>query len=745
MTAQPSPLTRVLVANRGEIARRVFATCRARGIGTVAVFSDADADAAFVSEADSAVRLPGTSPADTYLRGDLVVEAALSAGADAVHPGYGFLSENADFARAVLAAGLTWIGPTPESIEQMGSKVESKRLMAEAGVPVLTELEPEVITEADLPVLVKASAGGGGRGMRVVERLADLRETVESASREAASAFGDATVFCERYIPEGHHIEVQVFGDSHGRVWAVGERECSVQRRHQKVVEEAPAPLVERHGSAMRARLYEAARSAAERIGYVGAGTVEFLAADDGSFYFLEMNTRLQVEHPVTECTTGMDLVGLQLDIAAGGALTGEEPESSGHAIEVRLYAEDPDEDWQPQSGPVHAFAVPGADVAFAVPGAGGVQGSGPQGVGRQSSGLQGPALRLDAGLEAGETITTFYDPMIAKVIGVGPTRQAAAHVLASGLESMRWDGPRTNADLLAAVLREPGFLAGETTTRYFEDHPEVFGSGADETAVAAAAVAAAVASGAAAAAGAVAGPGDVLVSTAGTGAVSGEEALALAIAQDHPRPAVGGWRLFHADWRSRTFTVDGEEITVEYRQRRDAWEVNPESLPAGADIRVVAAAPGSVRLSVDGVERRYAVSRRGRSVMVSSPAGALRLEEAPRYTDPSAVAAPGSLLAPMPGTVLRVGAEVGQTVSAGQPIVWLEAMKMEHTISSDADGVLVELRVSAGDQVDVGTMLAVIEDPDAEGVHAEGAGTAGSAGAAGSADGADATRGGRS
>ncbi|MDN6387659.1 MAG: ATP-grasp domain-containing protein, partial [Corynebacterium sp.] len=309
--------TTILVANRGEIARRVFTTARNRGLSTVAVYSDADANEPFALEADAAVRLPGNAPAETYLNSEAVLDAAKRTGADAVHPGYGFLSENAGFARAVIDAGLTWIGPSPAAIDAMGSKTEAKKLMEAAGVPVLTNLETSEITEDMLPVLVKASAGGGGRGMRVVRTMDELESETAAAVREAESAFGDGTVFIERYIESGRHIEVQLMADNHGGVWAVGERECSIQRRHQKVIEEAPSPLVERVDG-MRERLFEAARAAAHAIDYSGAGTVEFLANDKGEFFFLEVNTRLQVEHPVTEATTGLDLVGLQFDVAAG-------------------------------------------------------------------------------------------------------------------------------------------------------------------------------------------------------------------------------------------------------------------------------------------------------------------------------------------------------------------------------------------------------------------------------------------
>src|SRR6266540_6337071 len=330
-------------------------------------------------------RLLVATPGETYLRGDLLIEAARTAGADAIHPGYGFLSENAEFAQAVLDAGLTWVGPPPKAIESMGSKIEAKRLMADAGVPVLGELPPDSVTEADLPVLVKASAGGGGRGMRIVRDLTLLKAQIEAASTEAASAFGDPTVFCEPYLQAGRHIEVQVLADQHGEVWALGERECSIQRRHQKVVEEAPSPLVD---AEMRAKLCDAAVAAAKAIGYVGAGTVEFLADQRGRLFFLEMNTRLQVEHPVTECVTGLDLVRLQLSVAGGEPLPDTPPEPRGHAIEVRLYAEDPAQDWRPQSGVLHRFEVP-ATTEFANP--------------------PGPGLRLDSGVVNGSEIGVHY------------------------------------------------------------------------------------------------------------------------------------------------------------------------------------------------------------------------------------------------------------------------------------------------------------------------------------------------
>lgn len=424
----------LLIANRGEIARRIIRTCQANGIRTVAVFSDPDAAAPHVREADFAVNLPGASPAETYLRADLLVDAAVKAGADAVHPGYGFLSENAEFARKVQAAGLTWVGPEPDSIEAMGSKVAAKKRMAAAGVPTLPELDPETVTE--FPVLIKASAGGGGRGMRIVREHEEFADALASARREAESAFGDPTVFCEPLLEHARHVEVQILADAHGTVWALGERECSIQRRHQKIVEESPSPAVT---DDVRKRLFAAATAAAESIGYVGAGTVEFMLKGE-DFHFLEVNTRLQVEHPVTELVHGVDLVDWQLRIAEGARLPSETPEPRGHAIEVRLYAEDPDHDWRPASGTLHRFHVPG-DV------------------------------RLDSGVEDGSVVSVHYDPMLAKVIAHAPTRAGAARKLATALENAQIHGLVTNRALLVDILRNEAFLNGDTHTGFLTEH----------------------------------------------------------------------------------------------------------------------------------------------------------------------------------------------------------------------------------------------------------------------------------
>lgn len=651
-------ITKVLVANRGEIARRVFATCRRLGIGTVAVYTDPDAAAPHVAEADDRVRLEGRTG---YLDAVQLIAAAKASGADAIHPGYGFLSENPDFAAAVQDAGLTWIGPPVAAVQAMGSKIEAKKLMSAAGVPVLTELDPDTVTADQLPVLIKASAGGGGRGMRVVRELSALPAEVAAAQREAQSAFGDPTVFCERYLASGHHIEVQVMADAHGTVWAVGERECSIQRRHQKVIEEAPSPLVERTPG-MREKLFEAARLAATAIGYTGAGTVEFMSDANGDFFFLEMNTRLQVEHPVTEETTGLDLVELQLEAADGGALAAEPPATQGHSIEARLYAEDPAKDWQPQAGTVHRFEVPGVRTEFSLLGRAGT--------------------RVDSGIVDGSVVSVFYDPMLAKVISFAPTRDRAAAILADALSRARIHGLRTNRDLLVNVLRHPAFLAGDTDTAFFDTH------GLAELAA----------------------PADTDVTLAAVAATLADAAHNRAAATVFGA-APSGWRNLTSGYQSRSYAdAAGAEHQVRYRFTRDGVD-----LPDRDDVTVVTTDPTRVVLSRGGVERSFDVARYGADVFVDSPAGAVHLVTQPRFPDPDAAVAQGSLLAPMPGLVVRVGATVGDAVTAGQPLIWLEAMKMEHTIAAPDSGVLTELNVQPGQQVDVGAVLARVETPEGE------------------------------
>ena len=645
-------ITSVLVANRGEIARRIFSTCRRLGIGTVAVYTDPDAQCPHVAEADARVRI------NSYSDGAEIIEAARAAGAGAVHPGYGFLSENAGFARAVNDAGLVWIGPPAAAVEAMGSKIEAKKIMAAAGVPVLAELDPATVSQQQLPVLVKASAGGGGRGMRIVHSLTELDEQVRAARREAHSAFGDPTVFCERYLPRGRHIEVQIMADQYGTLWAIGERECSIQRRHQKIIEEAPSPLVQRI-PAMREKLFTAARLAAAAIAYTGAGTVEFLADEDGEFFFLEMNTRLQVEHPVTELTTGLDLVELQFAVADGEVLPAEPPPTVGHSIEARLYAEDPARGWQPQAGRVDFFDVPSAATHF-----------GP---------LDGTGVRLDSGIIDGSVVSVHYDPMLAKVIARAPTRSRAAQVLADALARTRLHGVRTNRDLLVNVVRHPAFLAGDTDTAFFDTHglQRLATPLAGEHAVRLSVIAAAI-------------------------AAAAHNRVAARVLAGLP----GGWRnVVSADQVKTFLDADGAEHRVRYRFTRTGLH-----LPDDPGVSLVSATPTGVVLTDAGVTTAFDVARYGAEIDVDSPRGGVRFTVAPRFPEATSAVREGSLLAPMPGAVVRLGAGLGDTVTAGQPLVWLEAMKMEHTIASPAAGVLTELSVTVGQQVAVGAVLARVE-----------------------------------
>jgi propionyl-CoA carboxylase alpha chain len=646
-------IQKLLVANRGEIAARVMRTAHAMGIATVAVHSDPDADAPFVRLADEAVRLAGASPADTYLRGDLVVAAAQATGADAVHPGYGFLSENAGFARACAAAGLTFVGPSPDAIASMGSKLEAKALMEKAGVPVLpgatvtddTDLAA-VAGDIGFPLLVKAAFGGGGRGMRVVEDPDALPAAVEGARREAASAFGDGTVFLERFLVDPRHVEVQILGDAHGEVVHLFERECSIQRRYQKIVEESPSPAVD---DALRAELGAAAVAAGKAIGYTGAGTVEFVLDRHGRFFFLEVNTRLQVEHPVTELVTGLDLVALQLRVAEGEPLPPEVTgvTLSGHAVEARLYAEDVPAGFLPATGTLHRFRIPE---------------------------LQG--VRVDSGVADGSVVGTHYDPMLAKVIAHGRTRTEAARTLARALQRAEIHGVTTNRDLLVEILREPEFLAGRTDTGYLTRHDL----------------------------GARAPGGPIHAAAAALAAQAGNRAAA---------PVLGGlpsgWRNVGGIPQRVAYTLGGETLDVSYAFRRSGLEVavNGEPLP----VRLVDATPETVGLEVRGVRRVYAVHRVDRWSYVDGPDGSAALAEVPRFADPNAVAHAGSLLAPMPGGVVRVLATQGDAVSAGQALVVLEAMKMEHTVTAPVDGVVTEIAVVSGDQVDTGQVLAVVEE----------------------------------
>ncbi|HEU4399595.1 MAG TPA: biotin carboxylase N-terminal domain-containing protein [Actinomycetota bacterium] len=663
-------IAKLLVANRGEIARRVLRAARGMGIATVAVFSDPDHDALFVAEADEAVPIGGVAPAESYLRVDAVLEAAERTGADAVHPGYGFLAESPELAAGCRKRGITFVGPPPEVLAVLGDKVEAKRVMAAAGVPVLPGAEvtglggDELVAAAaavGLPVMVKATFGGGGIGMRVVREPAALQDAVDAARRQAGAAFGDDAVFLERFLAAPRHVEVQVLADTHGRVVHLFERECSVQRRHQKLVEEAPSWAV---NAGLRRRLGEAAVAAAEAVGYVGAGTVEFLLEAGGGFHFLEVNARIQVEHPVTEAVTGLDLVRLQLLVAAGEPLPEEATRASlrGHAVEARLYAEDPRRGFLPQAGTLHRFRI-------------------------------GGGVRVDAGVADGSVVGVHYDPLLAKVIAHAPSRAEAAGLLAATLAAARLHGVTTNRDLLVGVLRHPAFLAGDTDTAFLERHPpaELAAGQRDPEAERLHAAAAALAAQAA--------------------------RRAAATVQ---RTVPSGWRNNPSQLQRVDFEGEDGMLAVGYRFGRagglDALEVDGEPLPGARLWSAHAAGPDtwSVDLEVGGVRRRFEVHRVGDVHYLDGPLGHAELRELPRFPAPAGtVAAAGSLASPLPGIVRRVAARPGDLVAAGALLVVVEAMKLEHRISAPTAGRVRDLLVAEGQEVDAGTPVAVLEEAD--------------------------------
>ena len=655
-------IRKLLVANRGEIARRIMRTCRELGIATVAVHSDPDADAPFVTEADEAVSLGGSTPAESYLRVDALVEAASAAGADAVHPGYGFLSENAPFAQACVDAGLVWVGPPPAAIDAMGSKLAARALMADSGVPVLTGQDltdvgadglEAVADRIGWPVLVKASAGGGGRGMRIVRAPDQLTDAVAGARREAAGAFGDDTVFLERYVDNPRHIEIQIFGDQQGTLLHLFERECSIQRRHQKIIEEAPSPIMTPE---LREAMGAAAVAAGRAIAYVGAGTVEFLVAPSGEFFFLEVNTRLQVEHAVTEAVTGLDLVALQLAVAEGEPLPDAARRASitGHAIEARLYAEDPLRDFLPSAGTIETFDVP-----------------------------TGPGCRLDSGIEGGSVVSVNYDPMLAKVIAHGPTRAHAVRRLATTLRRARIHGLTTNRELLVGVLEHAEFAAGRIDTHFLERHPPAgLGGRIDD-------------------------PADVAY---------GVLAAALAEQSRHRRRAQvwahapSGWRNNRSALQLKCYEGELGRSEVGYALGRDA-RVEVDGVPL--DVEVGAVGPDQVELIVGGVRRRFAVHSQGPSVWIDTTRGGLQVEREPRFPEAGAALAAGSLVAPMPATVASVGVGKGDRVVSGQHLLVLEAMKMEHAVTAPISGTVSAVNVEPGVTVGAGVVLIVIDEEE--------------------------------
>ncbi len=649
------PITRLLIANRGEIARRIIRSAHDMGIATVAVYADGDAGAPFVRDADAAVALHGSSSAETYLDTAKVLEACHRSGADAVHPGYGFLSENTAFAEAVERAGMRWVGPSPEAIAAMGDKLAAKELMVAAGVPTLPAIELTSATdlasaanEIGYPVLVKAAAGGGGRGMRIVETEAELAEAVAGARREAQAAFGDGTVFLERWVTAPRHVEIQILGDRHGNLVHLFERECSIQRRHQKIIEEAPSPAVDPD---LRARMGEAAVSAAKKIGYASAGTVEFLL-DGGEFWFLEVNTRLQVEHPVTEEITGLDLVREQLRIAEGETLGyGQEDLCiDGHAIEARLYAEDPTNDFLPTGGTVLAWE-------------------------------EADGGRFDTGIETGSEVSIEFDPMIAKVIVHAPTRREAAGRLARVLEKTRLQGVTNNRDFLVATLREPAFLAGDTTTDFIERVAPSRSRRLTQDEL-----------------------HDACIATA-LFAQARRRAAATVLA-DIP----SGWRNSLMPPQITQFRHDGQEITVAYRAGRN----NTFAVTVGeSDTAVVVfdANASTIDLEIDGRRVKASVTALGNRWLVHGPGGDVELEELSRFPSGERAEVAGGLVAPMPGNVTAIHVVEGDAVEDGQLLLILEAMKMEHRITAPMAGSVKQVLVDTGDQVDNGALLVVLEE----------------------------------
>jgi geranyl-CoA carboxylase alpha subunit len=647
-TAVAKPFDSVLIANRGEIALRIIRTAKRLGYRTIAVFSDADEHSPHALAADVAVRIGPPDVSESYLNTDAILEAARLTGAQALIPGYGFLSENAGFAQAVMDAGLVWVGPPPAAIEAMGNKAAAKARMRTADVPCVPGFEADTVSvpafaeaaeKIGYPILVKAAAGGGGRGMRRVNTPEELEGALESAQREAKNSFGDDRVLIERLVENGRHVELQVFGDTHGRVIHLGERDCSVQRRHQKVVEEAPCPVVD---SDLRSRMGEAACAAARAVDYVGAGTVEFLLGPDGNFYFLEMNTRLQVEHPVTECITGYDLVEWQLHVASGGALPIEQSDLQldGHAIEVRLYAEDPTRSGLPQPGPVFAYEPPSN-------------------------------IRVDDGLSAPGEIPANYDPMVAKLIAHGPDREAARRCLVRALDDLIFFGPKTNRDQLAAILQHKDFATGAVDTGWLEAHPDLDGN--------------------------VAAPSEL-------------RAVAAALfLLEHPTQQ--GFRSNPRGPSRYVVDIDGEHVVCYADIGSDRITLRLGTEASEETCTITCADRGTRRrVRVDSlvwpthvqlVEGKMHVRYRNTECIVRTAEFA---------SDNQHGATDGRVRMPMTGTVLKVNASVGASVEAGEVLAVVEAMKLETTLTAPISGTVQTVQASVGESVSTDTVLFVIE-----------------------------------
>jgi len=656
---------KILIANRGEIACRIIRTCRRLGVATVAVYSDADADAQHVRLADEAHAIGGPRPAESYLRGSAIVDVARRTGAQAVHPGYGFLSENADFAEAVEAAGIAFIGPGAASMRKMGSKAGAKLLMAQHGVPVVPGYTGEdqdparLAAEGDrvgYPLMIKAAHGGGGKGMRVVRSASEFRSALESCQREAANAFGRDRVLLERYLEQPRHIEFQVFADRHGNTLHLNERECSAQRRYQKVLEETPSPFLTPE---LRVRMGEAAVASARAIDYVNAGTVEFIVGPGGDFYFMEINTRLQVEHPVTELTTGLDLVELQLRVAAGEALPfrQEEVRASGHALELRLYAEDPEQNFLPGSGRLERLRLPGADAH----------------------------VRIDGGVIEGDAVSIFYDPMIAKIIVHDADRRLALERMRGALAATEVVGPKSNVDFLERLVRHPAVLAGTIDTGYLDRHLEQFlpdGASVPHLALVAAATAALLED------------------------EHDSRARARASIDPHsPWGAADGWRLGHPGKRLECFTWRGQRIEVaghgcagRYRLDFSGTHVEVDGARLDGD---------ALGLRIDGIARRFGIFRHRALLVVHDGQCRHRFERVPAFAAEAAGSSGGDrVVAPMPGRIVAVRIAAGAVVVEGQELIVMEAMKMELALKAPRAGTIDSLNASIGEFVEADAVL---------------------------------------
>ncbi|MGN2253585.1 acetyl/propionyl/methylcrotonyl-CoA carboxylase subunit alpha [Frateuria sp. GZRe12] len=658
---------RVLIANRGEIACRVIRTCRRLGIHTIAVYSEADKDAQHVRLADEAWPIGGPRPADSYLRGDAILEVARNTGAQAIHPGYGFLSENTGFARACVEAGIVFIGPKPESIDAMGSKAAAKALMEKHAVPLVPgyhgdNQDPAFLAEqarnTGFPLMIKAAAGGGGKGMRIVRGEGDFADALASAQREAANAFGDTRVILERYVEHPRHIEFQVFGDTHGNVIHLNERECSSQRRYQKVLEETPSPFLTPE---RRRAMGEAAVASAKAVDYVGAGTVEFIVGTDGEFFFMEMNTRLQVEHPVTEETIGLDLVEWQLRVAAGQPLPlkQDQVEAHGHAIEVRLYAEDPEQNFLPGSGKLLRLRLP----------------------------LHSKHVRIDGGVVEGDTVTIFYDPMIAKLIVRDVDRPQALERLRQALAHCEIVGPKSNIAFLERLARHPSVVEGRIDTGYLDRHLDEFLQG--ETP-----------------------PSNRVLFAAATAALLQEERSVSANAADPHSPwaSADAWRIGHAGKRVVALSLDEQRYEIAAHGHDGDYRLEHDE--AACDVHGARLEPDALSARFDGEAQRLGALVDDSRVLLHDAIGRrYRFVRAPAFAWASTESAGGNqIVAPMPGRIVLVKAQPGDSVEEGQELLVMEAMKMELALKAPRAGTIESVSATQGEFVEADAVLVRFE-----------------------------------